>query len=1115
MGEHAEVRSVKYKSRDCYIYVHTNISSGPQPFLIDTGSDISLMPLCMINDDTVINTAEQLSITSFTGNHVKTKGKVNSIIQFGSKGLDVTFQVMPRSYPKEGIIGRDFLEKYKAEINFYAKTINIDGVSILLGVKGQPNPKEVMVNKTQSQTLTIPPRVEQLVQVKLPCDGDHIINARELAPGVLLAGCVVSCDKGITNVAIINSNDHEIQLKEVQVEIEKLSDVALVNRHTITQSEEPTESTSFERMNKLKELVNINTNLNLEDQAAIERLLNEFNMLFYLPGDVLPGSRTVTHHIETGESRPVMMRPYRLPESQKSIINDEIKELLTKDVITPSKSPYNAPLLVVPKKSGPDGKRKYRVVVDFRKLNENTIGDAYPLPQINEILDQLGHSRFFSTLDLASGYHQIHMEPKDQHKTAFSTTFGHYEFKRLPFGLKGAPATFQRLMNHVLVGLQGFKCFVYLDDIVIYGKSAKEHNEKLREVFTRLNEHSLRLQPNKCNFLQQEITYLGHKISEKGIEPDEEKLKCVRDFPVPKNHKQVMSYLGLVNYYRKFIPNFSKISRPINNLLKKNVKFDWSPECQNAFEILREKLLNPPILMMPDFSKPFIITTDASDTAIGAILSQGEIGEDRPCCYSSRSLNDAERNYSTIEKEQLAMVWATNNYRPYVLGRKFTIVTDHKPLQWAFKVKDATSRITRWRLKLEEYEYTIVYKAGKNNTNADALSRIPYHEMVCNVVSTRSKTKQDSQDDSQDKELQPNAQPTVLNDLTEIQTVLKELHDSPIGGHQGFKRTFNKIRALYSWKGMKKDIEKYIKQCETCQKNKEGYNPKQPMVLTTTSTRSFEKLFLDIVGPLDISLNGNTCILTMMDDLTKLAISVALPDQKANTVAKAFTEKFICVYGCPEAILTDQGTNFMSSVMKSVCKLLNVSKINTSAYHPQSNGTLERSHQTLATYLKSYATSAKSDWDEWLPYACFMYNTTPHSSSRYTPYELVFGKQPIIPSSVKKAPAPLYNYDDFSQELRFRLQNSWRKAIDNLKRSKEISKLSYDRTAKQRSFAVGDQVLYRNQTRKGKLDQLWYGPFIITSTDNVNSTIIIKNKEKVVHNNDLKSFNSRPECDPI
>lgn len=298
---------------------------------------------------------------------------------------------------------------------------------------------------------------------------------------------------------------------------------------------------------------------------------------------------------------------------------------------------------MVPKKSN-DGQKKWRIVIDFRKLNEMTVNNIFPLPNISEILDQLGKASYFSTLDLAHGYYQVPMNPKDKEKTAFSTDMGHFQFTRLPQGVKGGPATFQRLMNHVLSGLNGMKCFVYLDDVVIYGVSLEDHNKRLIDILSRFRKYNLKLQPSKCQFLKKEIRYLGHIISNDGTQPDPELISAIQNYPQPKNCKEAASFYGLVGYYRQFIENFAEISEPINCLRKKKVKFLWNASTQNAFEKLKKCLISSPILRYPDFSKEFYVTTDASDVALGAILSQKHGSRDLPVAYASRILQDSEKS---------------------------------------------------------------------------------------------------------------------------------------------------------------------------------------------------------------------------------------------------------------------------------------------------------------------------------------------------------------------------------------------------------------------------------------------------------------------------------------
>lgn len=399
--------------------------------------------------------------------------------------------------------------------------------------------------------------------------------------------------------------------------------------------------------------------------------------------------------------------------------------MLNRKIIRPSCSPWSSPIWVVPKKIDASGQKKWRIVVDYRKLNDKTIGDRYPLPNITDLLDKLGRCQYFSTLDLASGFHQIEMSEEDIAKTAFNTEQGHYEYLRMPFGLRNAPATFQRVMDNILRGIQNERCLVYLDDIIIFSTSLQEHITRLREVFDRLRAANFKIQLDKSEFLRKEVAYLGHVVTPDGIKPNPDKIRAIRNYPIPVNSKQIKGFLGLLGYYRKFIKDFAKVTKPLTKCLKKDAIINIKdPDYISCFELCKNLLTNEPILQYPNFAEPFILTTDASNYALGAVLSQGKIGSDLPVAYASRTLSESEINYSTIQKEMLGIIWATKYFRPYLFGRKFKIVTDHKPLQWLFSLKDPNSMLVRWRLKLEEFEYEIVYKKGTLNKNADALSRV-------------------------------------------------------------------------------------------------------------------------------------------------------------------------------------------------------------------------------------------------------------------------------------------------------------------------------------------------------------------------------------------------------
>lgn len=421
--------------------------------------------------------------------------------------------------------------------------------------------------------------------------------------------------------------------------------------------------------------------------------------------------------------------------------------MLENGIIRHSKSPYSAPIWVVPKKMDASGKRKIRVVVDYRKLNDKTKSDKFPIPKIEEILDNLGQCAYFTTLDLKAGFHQILMDPRDREKTAFSTDLGHYEFIRMPFGLKNAPATFQRLMNIVLDGLLGHKCFVYLDDIVVIGRTLEEHLRNLKEVLDRLTAHNLKIQLDKCEFLKRETEFLGHLITPEGVRPNPDKVREILNWEIPRTVKQIKQFLGFTSYYRRFIKDYAFIARPLTKCLKKDAPLDHTAsDFQDACEKLKKIISSDQVLAYPRFDLPFLVTTDASDYAIGAVLSQMQDGVERPIAFASRTLNDTEGRWSTTEKEALAIIWATRKFKPYLYGGQFTLITDHKPLTF-IKTSTGNSKILRWRLELEEFEYDITYRTGKSNVVADGLSRKPE---TIDVNTTESDQTVHSADDSND-----------------------------------------------------------------------------------------------------------------------------------------------------------------------------------------------------------------------------------------------------------------------------------------------------------------------------------------------------------------------------
>lgn len=1149
----------------------------------------------------------------------------------GSLSLYHKFHILPResNVPFDGILGNDFFEQHKANIDYKKKILQVNQIS---------NPI-YYIQEICKSSIRLKPRSETLINITIlnPSIIDGIIPEHIIQNGVYLCKAITRVrTDSVAYASVLNVNEHEVVLNPISLFLEELPSTSFIFNVSMT-TEDTRKSLILENIRS--------SHLNSEEKRSLMSVLADFYQIVHLDSDNLTTTQVIRHKIDTQNASPIAAKTYRYPEIHKSEVNRQMTKMISQGIIRPSVSPWSAPLWIVPKKTDESGQKKYRCVIDYRKLNDVTIGDAYPIPNINEILDQLSHSCYFTTLDLASGFHQIEMDPKDAQKTAFSTPLGHYEFTRMPFGLKNAPAVFQRMMNTVLTGLQGLQCFVYLDDIVIYANSIQDHEIKLRNIFERLDKNNLKLQLDKCEFMRKEVAYLGHVITENGVKPNPDKIQVIKNFPTPKNQKDIKSFLGLVGYYRRFIKDFSTITKPLTKLLKKETQFNWQPNQQEAFNTLRIKLISEPILKYPDFSKEFLLTTDASNFAIGAILSQGDIGSDLPIAYSSRTLNKAESNYSTTERELLAIVWATNHFRPYLYGRRFKIITDHRPLVWLFNVKDPGSKLVRWRLKLEEYDYEIIFKPGRANTNADCLSRLPCNEVQINfniiketfddyvkfyynsmspiifnfneypenILKSKDTIAYTTSIDLDDKNMHTDeilsesinsevikntnheiysnykshdknnrvffhcflklnyyAKPTysdffytiqnlrvqlekenissisianpvddynqfnyekckdiilfifrnaqikiilyqniILNpSANQIPLILKENHDTPFSGHCGYHRMLNRIKQKYKWKQMRKDIKLYLKKCHSCQANKTLRKTyKSPMEITSTSSQPFERLAIDVVGPLPITEDGNKFVLTFQDDLTKFSHAMPISNHEAKTVANCLVS-FISMFGIPKKILTDQGTDFMSNIIKDLNRLFHIKHSIATAYHPQTNGALERSHSTLKDYLKHYINQFQSDWDTYIPTAMFSYNTHVHSSTKFTPYELLFGHKPIIPSSINSNPEFKHTYESFYDQLKYRLNKSHEIAKTNLIASKHKSKELYDNKILNPTYNVNDMVYLQNsQSKVGqskKLSPAYNGPYKIIEVQDPNVVIQIKNKQTKVHVNRLK-----------
>lgn len=570
--------------------------------------------------------------------------------------------------------------------------------------------------------------------------------------------------------------------------------------------------------------------------AWLAPLLEEFNSLFLIPKTLLP-PRTTDHHIPlVAGSNPVNVRPYRYPHFQKKEIETQIQEMLANGLIQHSSSAFSSPVLLVKKKDG-----TWRFCVDYRALNALTVKDRFPIPAIDKLLDELYGTRWFSKLDLRSGYHQIRMQPADVHKTAFRTHHGHYEFLVMPFGLCNAPSTFQATMNIIFQPYLREFVIVFFDDILVYSATLEDHHRHLQLVFKCLLQHQFFLKQSKCTFVQPSISYLGHIVSAEGVGPDPKKIQAMLQWPTPNSVKQLRGFLGLTGFYRKFVKGYASITCPLTELLKKDA-FVWSAEAQSAFDCLKRAMTEAPVLALPNFEEDFVLETDASGQGMGAVLSQNG----HPICFYSKKFCPKMLSASTYVRELCAITSAVKKWRTYLLGRKFVVHTDQRSLRELMTQVVQTPEQQFYLAKLLGYSYEIVYKPGTQNRVADALSRLyepPAHMMAITIPhwDFLEKLKDSFVSDSELQELLLKVQKDpALHPKFKVhrgllfykgrlfipanspmkQLLLDEFHSSPMGGHGGIHKTYGRLKENVYWQGLKQDVTEFVNSCLICNQTK-------------------------------------------------------------------------------------------------------------------------------------------------------------------------------------------------------------------------------------------------------------------------------------------------------
>lgn len=1145
--------------------------------LIDSGSSTTLLSKRVFDRiepslrPELIATKHRLQ--GANGKDIMVLGRVRTTLMLGKGCFDV--EAIVCDIIPDGILGQDFLLQHASKIDYDETTIYTDRANISCWIG-----KEISCNVMTVAKVIIPP----MTLIRIPVRIENVENMEDLGlfcaslplvhskAAVGVEGIIQPRVDGLT-VCMMNTSEEEVFIpSEVPIGVcEPYKDnfdcasFHITSTTKVNQGDTEIPEHLIDIFNRSK------TELSEEQEAKLQALLIKYQNVFAKSSEDLGQNDSIKHEINTGNATPIRQPLRRLPIGKREVEQQEVRKMLGRGVIEPSSSSWSSPIVLVTKKDG-----SVRFCVDYRRLNDVTIKDAYPIPRIEDCLDSLTGSKWFSTMDLNSGFWQVALSPKDKHKTAFSTSLGLYQFTVLPFGLANSPATFERLMENTLRGLNWEECLVYMDDIIVPSIDFRQGLDRLEHVLQRLESANLKLKPSKSIFFKKSVKVLGHVVSEEGVTTDPEKIAAVSQWATPRTKKQLRSFLGLCSYYRRFVVNFASIAKPLHKLCEKAQKYIWTDEAQLAFEKLKKALTTTPVLAYPKLGQPFILDTDSSEFATGAVLSQEFDGSERVIAYMSKSLNKHERSYCVTRKELLAVIVALRKFHTYLYGQKVFIRTDNSAVSWMRNLKLPTGQMARWIQELSTHNFEIVHRKGRKHSNADALSRVPCK--VCRKYAadpavipelealeecqhanddsatvravTRSQTKMKhipellsgwDKDDIRKNQLSDESIGPVIN-LTdrnlprpeqkevsilspETKIILRQWdrlvmqagmlyrlwyedgtdklqlivprknrqelmslnHDIPTAAHLGWKATLSRIQKDYYWPGMKTDIQRFCRQCDSCCARKPSKASNKAPLGCRIVGGPMEKVCMDILGPLATSDKGNKYVLVICDEFTKWTEAYALPNQEAVTIARVFVDEFICRFGAPLQVHSDQGRNFESHLFKQVCKLFSIYKTRTTSFRPQANGTVERFNRTLLNMLSMYCNKNQRSWDVYLPQVMMAYRSTEHSTTKFSPNQMIFGHNILVPSKAvigqpDEDPVDM-DVDEYVADLQEKLSEIHTTARQNLKKQAVYRKKYYDVRAKHRCLEMGQPVWMHDPTRRigvcSKLSNRWNGPYLV------------------------------------
>lgn len=1068
--------------------------------LVDSGSDV-----CIVSSR--VATPDEATAGNLAGagrSRLDVVGCVSAAVRVGDDTGEalVRFWVV-RDFEHDLLLGSDYLSMAGAVVDYGRGEMRL--------ASGTAAP---FLSETASaaRTTRVAPGTGRvmLVTARVP-DGDYLLEPA--TDRLSLARALVTVKDGLTATHAINTSAAaDVAFKGTPVALltpaQHVNTIEELTGESAEDSLPHTDRLSFdESSGGAADLASLDlSHLGAADAGRVRGVVQRYASVFATDPSAPAQAELAPHRIETGAAPPTHVQPYRANPHRRALIEEAVAAQLRAGVIEPAQSPWSAPVVLAAKRDG-----TLRFCVDYRRLNAVTTPDVFPMPRADDTLALLDGSAVYTTLDAAAGYWQIPVAPEDRPKTAFTTPSGQYQYRRLPFGLRNAPATFQRAMQLLLGGVLWRHVLVYIDDVVIFSRTLDEHLVHLADVLERLRRARVSLKLSKCRFAVAEVEYLGHLVSANGIRPAARHVDAVRQLTPPRDAGELRVFLGLAGYYRRFIKGFSLVAQPLHDLLKDGVAFTWSQQHRDAWTHLRDALLAEPVLAHPRFDQPFRLSTDASANGLGAVLSQQQPdGSERPVAYASRALRGAERRYAAVELELLGLVFAVVHFRYYLNGSRFVVLTDHAALQYMRERTATNARLLRWSLLLAEFDFEVQYRPGSKMAHVDALSRLHHINAVtqlAGVVDLDALRAAQAADavatavlDQETTAASEAGAGWVLDsdnlvrfraragDLARLYVppplrapVLSAAHGQH--GNSGVAKTYARLHRTLYWPGMLADVQRHVATCDACQRLRVR-DATRPTPLQPLSASQFNELVaLDIVGPLE----GDTSyryVLSCVDYCTRFAVAAPLTNQQASTVAQAFVDRWVLVFGRPLRILTDQGANFTGELFTDVAGLIGSRRSTTTPYHPSSNGLVERFNATMVAGLRhallSPASPSSSSWAQALPAVVWAYNSTPQSTTRWAPYELVFGLPP--PSNLDPSFAterlPQLPLSDYRRALVDRLAQVRADAATNQLLAQRRQRDEHDRRRRAQqppAVAPGALLLLR---RRGpdKLAPAWIGP---------------------------------------